>query len=87
MPRSPRGCGHGLHLADELGAPCHPETLSGWFEAAVEKAKLPRIRLHDTRHTAASLMLAQGVPVKVVSEMFGHSSPTNHTSNSRAAGI
>jgi integrase len=40
------------------------------------KHKLPRIRLHDTRHTAASLMLAAGVPVKVVQEMLGHSSPT-----------
>ena len=31
---------------------------------------------HDTRHTAASLMLASGVPTKVVSELLGHSSPT-----------
>lgn len=37
---------------------------------------LRRIRLHDTRHTAASLMLASGTPVKVVSEMLGHASPT-----------
>jgi integrase len=66
----------GYLVADELGSPCHPETVSGWFEAELKKAKLPRIRLHDTRHTAASLMLASGVPVKVVSEMLGHSSPT-----------
>jgi integrase len=66
----------GYLLADELGAPYHPETVSGWFDDAVKAAKLPRIRLHDTRHTAASLMLAAGVPVKVVSEMLGHSSPT-----------
>lgn len=37
---------------------------------------MPRIRLHDTRHTAATLMLSAGVPVKVVSEMLGHASIT-----------
>ncbi|MHB1988056.1 MAG: tyrosine-type recombinase/integrase [Acidimicrobiales bacterium] len=36
---------------------------------------LPRIRLHETRHTAASLMLAAGVSTKVVSEMLGDASP------------
>ena len=34
------------------------------------------IRLHDLRHTHASLLLADGVPVKVVSERLGHASPT-----------
>ena len=37
---------------------------------------LPRIRLHDLRHTDASLLLLKaGVPVKVVSEGLGHSTP------------
>ena len=45
----------GWLLADELGAPCHPESLSTWFERRVSELGLPRIRLHDTRHTAASL--------------------------------
>ena len=62
----------GFLVADELGHPYHPDSVSGWFEAAVERAGLPRIRLHDTRHTAASLLLAAGEPVKVVSEMLGH---------------
>lgn len=66
----------GWLLADELGAPCHPESLSTWFERRVSELGLPRIRLHDTRHTAASLMLASGFPVKVVSEPLGHASPT-----------
>ncbi len=48
--------------------------MSQWFEAAAKASNLPRIRLHDLRHTAASLMLADGVPVKVVSELLGHSS-------------
>ena len=66
----------GYILADELGVPYHPDTISDWFETAVKATKLPKIRLHDTRHRAASLMLASGVPTKVVSELLGHSSPT-----------
>ncbi len=44
------------------------------FQPLLEKAGLPRIRLHDLRHTAATLLLLQGVHVKVVSEMLGHAS-------------
>ncbi len=66
----------GWLFSDELGTPHHPDTLSEWFAAKVTALGLPRIRLHDTRHTAASLMLASGVPVKVVSELLGHASPT-----------
>ncbi len=64
----------GYLMADELGRPYHPQSLSNWFEEKVKDLGLPRIRLHDTRHTAATLMLAAGVPVKVVSEMLGHAS-------------
>jgi integrase len=66
----------GFLLADELGHPYHPDTISGWFDAKVAELGLPRIRLHDCRHTAATLMLAAGTPVKVVSEMLGHASVT-----------
>ena len=37
---------------------------------------MPVIRVHDLRHTHASLLLAAGMPVKVVSERLGHASPT-----------
>jgi integrase len=63
-------------FCDELGRPYHPDHFSDRFEQLVRASGQPMIRLHDTRHTAASLMLASGVPVKVVSEMLGHSSPT-----------
>ena len=66
----------GWLVADELGAPYYPDSISEWFDRKARALELPRIRLHDLRHTAASLMLASGVPVKVVSEMLGHSSPT-----------
>jgi integrase len=66
----------GYLLTDELGRPYRPDRLSCWFADKLATAKLPRIRLHDTRHTAGTLMLASGVSTKVVTEMLGHSSPT-----------
>jgi integrase len=62
----------GWLVADELGRPLYPDTVSERFDELVKKAKLRRIRLHDTRHTAASLMLASGVAVKVVADLLGH---------------
>jgi hypothetical protein len=47
--------------------------VSDLFERLVEAAGLPPIRLHDLRHVAATLMLAAGVDIKVVSETLGHS--------------
>lgn len=61
----------GWLVADELGRPYHPSTISAWFEDEVTAGGLRRIRLHDTRHTAASLMLADGVPVHVVAQLLG----------------
>lgn len=44
------------------------------FKPILKRAGLPHIRFHDLRHTAATLLLAAGVPAKVVSEMLGHAS-------------
>ena len=41
--------------------------------ALIERAGLPRMRFHDLPHTAATLLLAQGVHPKIVQEMLGHS--------------
>jgi len=43
------------------------------FKDILAAAKLPRIRIHDLRHTCASLLLAQGVHPRVVMETLGHS--------------
>ncbi len=63
----------GFVICDAIGKPYHPDTLSAWFESAAKAAGQPRIRLHDLRHTCATLLLADGVPPKVVSELLGHS--------------
>ena len=44
------------------------------FKRLLSEAGLPRMRLYDLRHTAATLALAAGVPAKVVSEQLGHAS-------------
>ena len=46
--------------------------MSKLFETAVVAAKLPRIRLHDLRHTHAAMLLARNVHPKIVSERLGH---------------
>ncbi len=62
----------GLVFVDEHGVPPHPETLTRCWREAVERAGLPPIRLHDACHTAATVLLRAGVPVKVVSQRLGH---------------
>jgi integrase len=51
-----------------------PETFHKQFKNLLRKGGLPDIRLHDLRHSAASLLLAMGVHPKVVQELLGHSS-------------
>lgn len=56
-----------------FGGPIDPSWSRQVFYAALVAAKMPRIRFHDLRHTAATLALKQGVHPKVVSDMLGHS--------------
>ena len=62
----------GFVFADELGNPTDPRTLYGWFRGLVTATGLPMIRFHDLRHTAASLMIRQGISPKTVSDRLGH---------------
>lgn len=61
-------------FTNEIGDPIRPASVGQAFRRLVESAGLPRIRLHDLRHTHASHLLAAGVNAKVVSERLGHSS-------------
>lgn len=63
-----------LVFRQEDGTPLYADTLSAWFRNLVRLAGLPPIRLHDVRHSYATMMLASGQHVKVVSERLGHSS-------------
>jgi integrase len=54
------------------GRALHPERFTRWFQHHAHDAGLPKIRLHDVRHSYATAALAAGVPAKVVSERLGH---------------
>jgi integrase len=59
-------------FADEHGEALHPWLVSRCFRRGVKEIMLPDIRLHDLRHTHATLALQAGIHPKVVSERLGH---------------
>jgi integrase len=61
-----------LVFAQPDGRPWYPEQVSDRWRQQWPRLDLPRIRLHDLRHTHATLLLHAGVPIKVVSERLGH---------------
>ena len=64
--------GEGNVFTDEIGRPVHPDKFSELFRKRMAEAELPKIRLHDLRHSYATLALKAGVHPKVVSERLGH---------------
>jgi integrase len=63
-----------LIFCSEVGVPLHRSAMSRQFTLLLERAGVAHRRLYDCRHTAASLLLAQGVSPRVVMETLGHSS-------------
>jgi len=53
----------------------HPDSVTDRFNRLVDRAGVRRIRLHDVRHTYATLALNSGVEPKIVSDRVGHSNP------------
>ena len=66
-----------LVATHENDSPIHPHSFSEMFTQLVNRAGIRPIRLHDLRHTHATLAPKAGVPVKVVSERLGHESPAS----------
>jgi integrase len=62
----------GLVFTTRIGTPRDGPTVTRRLHAILESAELPQITFHDLRHSYASLMLAQGVPARVVMETLGH---------------
>ncbi len=63
-------------FTDSRGRPVDPDVVTHAFKEVARDAKLPTLTLHQLRHGAATLMLAQGVPLRIVQETLGHSSIT-----------
>jgi len=65
-----------LIFPNSVGTPGDPSNLRKDFLRILQSAMLPKLRFHDLRHTAASLMLNNGVPPIVVSRILGHAKPS-----------
>ena len=63
-------------VCNEIGEPYNPAVLSRYWADAVKAAGVRHIKLHGGRHTAATLMHLDGVPVAVIAAWIGHSDPT-----------
>ena len=62
-----------LFLREDGIISCTPDALTQRFEKTVQRAGLPHFRFHDLRHSCASLLLANDVPMKQIQEWLGHS--------------
>ncbi len=65
---------HGLVVARQDGHPYSPAEFSRTFTELARQAGFPHLRLHDLRHTHATLLLREGTPIKAVSDRLGHAS-------------
>lgn len=63
----------GFVCRDNLGKLITPDFISTHFRYIIKKYGLKKIRFHDLRHSCASLLLANGVPMKAIQEWLGHS--------------
>ena len=63
----------GYVFVDELGDLMKPDYLTAYFPQYIQKHGLKRMRFHDLRHSCASLLLANGVPLKQIQDWLGHS--------------
>lgn len=63
----------GLVFTTNVGTPLDASGVVHRFHHLLQSAGLPRIRFHDLRHSAASFLLAQGVPMRTIMEQLGHS--------------
>jgi integrase len=64
---------NGLEFCDEIGRVYPPDRVSAWFRLTAARAGLRVIKLHEGRHSAASLGFEAGLDIKAVSAQLGHS--------------
>ncbi|MFY9556608.1 MAG: site-specific integrase [Blastocatellia bacterium] len=64
----------GLVFTTQWGTPIDPRNVKRAFDTLLDNAELPHMRLHDLRHAWASWLLAEGVDLKTISTILGHSS-------------
>ncbi|MGM0877886.1 MAG: site-specific integrase [Bacillota bacterium] len=62
-----------LVVCTKHGTPLNPANVRRTFNRLIKLADVPQFRFHDLRHTHATMLLAKGINVKVISERLGHS--------------
>lgn len=65
---------HDLVVCTHFGGPVTSRAIQKVWDSFIKKTNAPKITFHDLRHTHASLLIKQGVHIKVISERLGHSS-------------
>ncbi|MET8630220.1 site-specific integrase [Kitasatospora sp. NPDC004669] len=73
MNAHPEGRLEGLVFARPDGTPLRPQWVLDQLRKRTAELDLPRIGLHDLRHTAASIMIAEGIPIAIASKTLRHS--------------
>ena len=68
----PRWQDHDLVFPSNIGTPVNGDNCDQDFDRLVKLAGVKRIRIHDTRHSYATLALLSGIPIHVVSQSMGH---------------
>jgi len=63
----------GFVFVDEMGERMKPGYLTSYFPKFIQRHGMRKMRFHDLRHSCASLLLANGVPLKQIQEWLGHS--------------
>ena len=66
----------GKVFTSENGNIINPEIFSTWFKKFIQRHNLPDIHFHNLRHTAATLLIAEGVDIATVSKRLGHADRT-----------
>ncbi|WP_227486974.1 tyrosine-type recombinase/integrase [Nocardioides malaquae] len=62
-----------LVFTTPIGTPIDPDNCSKFVQASLKAAGVRKVRMHDFRHGCVSLLLALGVPPRIVMEIAGHS--------------
>ena len=65
----------GMVVVGALGTPPHPDTVTHTWNKTLERLKIPHVRLHDARHTCATLMHLNNVPESAIAAWLGHTDP------------
>ena len=60
--------------SNQLGEPLHPDAITSRWEKLLKGLGVPAVRLHDARHSCATLMHLRGVPIAVIAAWLGHAS-------------